>query len=319
MHWLTCTSRLCFLYLWRVNSLGLLRVSDSDDGHWRYARALLLYQHGKNTSQYSSSNGGISNILRSSLHTSKQHCVRLTIERNTVLLWYSLADRHLQQSLCINGPWWRTRMGLLDVLQLWQWVTQSSSSTTISTKYPLSIVLFSVIVIQWVTSKDNAGTVSSTSSGEARRSRDLSSGVNRISTPSELHETPSSTLADISLVPTRRRSREVDRDDPYERKTPNGDGAKVINNPSSTVMVTTTIKREVRPRSYDLTGLHIESSTTCGCGCLISLKSDAMDERFLPLQTKITSGGAHFLESSDQKSDPCHCQTFPLREMPSGT
>ncbi|KAM0257839.1 hypothetical protein ACHAQJ_004143 [Trichoderma viride] len=175
------------------------------------------------------------------------------------------------------------------------------------------------MVIQWVTSKDNAGTVSSTSSGEARRSRDLGSGVNHISTPSELHETPSSTLADISLVPTRRRSREVDRDDPYERKIPESDVAKMIINPSSTVMVTTTIKREVRPRSYDFAGLHIESSTTCGCECLVSLKSGAMEERFLPLQTKITAGGSHFLEDIDQKPDPCYCQTFPLRDVPNVT
>lgn len=42
-----------------------------------YARTLRFYQAGENTSQYSSSDRGISNILRHSLHTSKQCCVRI--------------------------------------------------------------------------------------------------------------------------------------------------------------------------------------------------------------------------------------------------
>ncbi|KAL6910325.1 hypothetical protein GGI43DRAFT_378306 [Trichoderma evansii] len=167
-------------------------------------------------------------------------------------------------------------------------------------------------MIQWVTSKDNAGTASNSSSGEARRSRDLGSGANRISTPSEFQETLSSTLADISLVPTRRRSRDGDHDDPYENDTPDSDAAKMIKNPSNAVTVTTTIKREVGPRPNDFSGLHMESSTTCGRECLISLKSGGIDERFLPLQTKITAGRSHSVEGSDQKFDACHCQSFSL-------
>ncbi|KAM6477751.1 hypothetical protein HDV62DRAFT_401266 [Trichoderma sp. SZMC 28011] len=112
-------------------------------------------------------------------------------------------------------------------------------------------VLFSAIVIQWVTSRDNAGTISSSSSDEARRSRDLGSGMNRISTPSELHETPSSTLADISLVPTRRRSRGADDVDPHDHDTPDASAAKVISKPASAVMVTTTIE-SVRVRVSDV-------------------------------------------------------------------
>ncbi|KAL9489554.1 hypothetical protein ACSS6W_001831 [Trichoderma asperelloides] len=173
-------------------------------------------------------------------------------------------------------------------------------------------ILFSVIVIQWVTSRDNAGTASTSSSGEARRSRDLGSGANRISSPSEFHETLSSTLADISLVPTRRRSRDGDHDDPYEHDTPDSHAAKMLNNPSNAFTVTTTIKREVGPRPSDFPGLHIESSTTCGRECLISLKSGAIDGRFLPLQTKITAGRSHSLEESDQKFDACHCQSFSV-------
>ncbi|KAL7963619.1 hypothetical protein V8C34DRAFT_300122 [Trichoderma compactum] len=175
-------------------------------------------------------------------------------------------------------------------------------------------VLFSAIVIQWVTSRDNAGTVSSSSSGEARRSRDLGSGMNRISTPSELHETPSSTLADISLVPTRRRSRGADDVDPHDHDTPDTSAAKVISKPASAVMVTTTIESETRPRSYNFTGLTRESSKACGRGCLMSRGSGLADDSFFSPQTKITAGGSHFLEDFGQKVDACYCQPFVLRE-----
>ncbi|KAK1245373.1 hypothetical protein MKX08_005002 [Trichoderma sp. CBMAI-0020] len=174
-------------------------------------------------------------------------------------------------------------------------------------------ILFSVIVIQWVTSKDNAGTASVNSSGEPKRSRDLGSGANRISTPSEFQETLSSTLVDIPLVPTKRRSRDGDRDDPYERDTPDDDAAKMIKNPSNAVTVTTTIKREVGPNPNHFPGLHIESSTTCGRECLISLRSGAIDESFLPLETRITAGRSHSLEGTDQtKNNACRCQSFSL-------
>jgi hypothetical protein len=51
-------------------------------------RTLLLYQHGENASQYSSSDSGIPNILRHSLHASKQHCVRVNLQclRNRFLV-----------------------------------------------------------------------------------------------------------------------------------------------------------------------------------------------------------------------------------------
>ncbi|UKZ80458.1 hypothetical protein TrVFT333_008219 [Trichoderma virens FT-333] len=155
-------------------------------------------------------------------------------------------------------------------------------------------VLFSAIVIQWVTSRDNAGTVSSTSSGEVRRSRDLGSGMNRISTPSELHETPSSTLADISLVPTRRRSRGADDVDLHDHGTPETGAAKIVNKPASTVIVTTTIESETRPRSDSFTGPAKASSKACGCGCLMSRRSGLTDDGFFSPQTKITAGAPIF-------------------------
>ncbi|UKZ54678.1 hypothetical protein TrVGV298_008490 [Trichoderma virens] len=175
-------------------------------------------------------------------------------------------------------------------------------------------ILFSAIVIQWVTSRDNAGTVSSTSSGEARRSRDLGSGMNRISTPSELHETPSSTLADISLVPTRRRSRGADDVDLHDHGTPETGAAKIVNKPASTVIVTTTIESETRPRSDSFAGPAKASSKACGCGCLMSRRSGLTDDGFFSPQTKITAGGSHFLEDFGQKADACYCQPFVLRE-----
>ncbi|KAL7944345.1 hypothetical protein V8C42DRAFT_326541 [Trichoderma barbatum] len=175
-------------------------------------------------------------------------------------------------------------------------------------------ILFSAIVIQWVTSRDNAGTVSSTSSGEARRSRDLGSGMNRLSTPSELHETPPSTLAGISLVPTRRRSRGANDVDLHDHGTPDDSAAKAIKKPSSAVMVTTTIESETRPRSYNFSGLTRESSKACGCGCLIVRRSGLVDDDFFSPKTKITAGGSHFLEDFGQKVDACYCQPFVLRE-----
>ncbi|KKP07443.1 hypothetical protein THAR02_00505 [Trichoderma harzianum] len=168
-------------------------------------------------------------------------------------------------------------------------------------------VLFSAIVIQWVTSRDNAGTMSSSSSDEARRSRDLGSVMNRISTPSELHETPSSTLADISLVPTRRRSRGADDVDPHDHDPPDTSAAKVISKPASAVMVTTTIESETRPRSYNFNKQTKESSKACGCGCLMYRRSCLADDNFFSPQTKITAGGSHFLEDFGQKVDICYC------------
>ncbi|KAL7923049.1 hypothetical protein ACQKWADRAFT_291086 [Trichoderma austrokoningii] len=127
-------------------------------------------------------------------------------------------------------------------------------------------ILFSVIIIQWVTSKDHAGTESTSSSGEPRRSRDLGSGAYRSSTP------------------TRRRSHDDDRDDLYWHET----------DLSNIVTVTTTIKQEIEPNANHHTRLHLP----CGRDCRMSVKSGAMDG-ILPLETKITAG-THSLEGSEQ-------------------
>ncbi|KAH6610164.1 hypothetical protein Trco_000184 [Trichoderma cornu-damae] len=178
-------------------------------------------------------------------------------------------------------------------------------------------ILFSAIVIQWVTSRDNAGTVSSISSGEGARSRDRGLGINHISTPSDLHETPPSTLTDISLEPTRRRSSGADDGDLHDRETPGADAAKVSNDPSNAVVVATTIERKTRPRSHDDTGLPTEASEACACGCLISLTPNAGDGQSLSPQAKITAGGSHFLEGFDQKLEPRQCQSaLRPREVP---
>ncbi|TFB04933.1 hypothetical protein CCMA1212_002820 [Trichoderma ghanense] len=172
-------------------------------------------------------------------------------------------------------------------------------------------VLFSAIVIQWVTSRDNAGTMSSNSSGETRRSRDFGPGINRISTPSELHETPLSTLADISIVPTRRRSPGTDDADPHDGGPPDGGANKVADKPSTAVLVTTTIESETRPRSYSFIGYSKDSLRECGCSCLRSRRpSLAADDGLYLAQTRITAGGLHVSEDFGNKADACYCQPF---------
>lgn len=173
----------------------------------------------------------------------------------------------------------------------------------------ITIVLFSAIVIQWVTSRDNAGTMSSNSSGEARRSRDFGPGINRISTPSELHETPLSTLADTSLVPTRRRSPGTDDVDPHDGGPSDASANKVADKPSNAVLVTTTIKSETRPRSYSFIGQPRESLRGCGCGCLRSRRpSLAAEDGLYSPQARIPPGGFHFRDEFGHKADACYCQ-----------
>ncbi|KAL7821602.1 hypothetical protein V8C44DRAFT_315144 [Trichoderma aethiopicum] len=170
-------------------------------------------------------------------------------------------------------------------------------------------ILFSAVVVQWVTSKDNAGTVSSNSSGETRRSRDFGPGINRISTPSELHETPLSTLTDISLVPSRRRSPATDGVDPHDSGSPDGGTDKVTDKPSSAVLVTTTIESETRPRSYSFIGPPRESLRECGCSCLRSRRpSMAADDGLYSPQARIAAGGLHFPDEFGHKADAYYCQ-----------
>ncbi|OTA06836.1 hypothetical protein A9Z42_0076310 [Trichoderma parareesei] len=170
-------------------------------------------------------------------------------------------------------------------------------------------ILFSAIVIQWVTSRDNAGTMSSNSSGEARRSRDFGPGINRISTPSELHETPLSTLADTSLVPTRRRSPGTDDVDPHDGGPSDAIADKVADKPSNAVLVTTTIKSETRPRSYSFIGQPGESLRGCGCSCLRSRRpSLAAEDGLYSPQARIPPGGFHFRDEFGHKADACYCQ-----------
>ncbi|OAQ72995.2 hypothetical protein VFPPC_12906 [Pochonia chlamydosporia 170] len=103
-------------------------------------------------------------------------------------------------------------------------------------------ILFSAAVIQWVTSKDNAGTssASSTSGGaNAREANGHGTGTGnghdstRALTPGAAQSSTSTPL-DISLVPTARSSTqsEIDR---YADRTPSGG-----------VIITTTIERETK-------------------------------------------------------------------------
>ncbi len=110
------------------------------------------------------------------------------------------------------------------------------------------LVLFSAIVIQWVTSKDNAGTSSTTSSGGGHADngargngpRDGITGITRGCTPCLHHHSPPSTPAEMSLVTTARCS----RGDCDEESCDSAATAKLSATDRLGVMVTTTIERQ---------------------------------------------------------------------------
>ncbi|KND94298.1 hypothetical protein TOPH_01014 [Tolypocladium ophioglossoides CBS 100239] len=164
------------------------------------------------------------------------------------------------------------------------------------------IVLFSAVVIQWVTSKDNAGTSSTTSSRGAIVRRDaMGPGSIRGATPCDFHSTPPpSTAADISLVSTARSS-------PYRDYATDGPGTDP-RHPSS-VVVTTTIRHESQRggQVFSLADLGAGASgpgpgaglasSRAGCGFLEPKGSSSP-------QTSIT-GGPHQDVKYDSQHSPC--------------
>lgn len=101
--------------------------------------------------------------------------------------------------------------------------------------------MFSSAVIQWVTSKDNAGTTSETSSrgsGALRKPTNEPSPVPSFEAGIMHHSQPLGS-ADVSLVATARSSGCVDEDETFSS------AARITNLDS--VIVTTTIKHESRP------------------------------------------------------------------------
>lgn len=153
------------------------------------------------------------------------------------------------------------------------------SSTSLTT-----IVLFSAVVIQWVTSKDNAGT-SSTTSSDGRNGRvDANAPVRHNGlAPTDDHCTPPSTPAEISLVTSCRPRRESY--DEHASKARQAAGA---------VVITTTIKRESKPNDHafdtpasdDDEGPGYRGSQRMSCGPLAT-------DGFVSSRTRITGGLHH--------------------------
>lgn len=113
------------------------------------------------------------------------------------------------------------------------------------------VVLFSAIVIQWVTSKDNAGTSSTTSSGGGNADngvrhvpqRDGSTGPTRGYAARQRNNSPPSTPAEMSLVTTARCSHGDYDEETWDSTT----GPKLSGPDRPGVMVTTTIERQSTP------------------------------------------------------------------------
>ncbi|KHO01982.1 uncharacterized protein MAM_00983 [Metarhizium album ARSEF 1941] len=94
-------------------------------------------------------------------------------------------------------------------------------------------VLFSAAVIQWVTSKDNAGTSTASSTSGAVNGRDaLGQGSARVLTPCAANSSTASTPVELPLVPTARSSTQMDSRAGEAPSTAGG------------VVITTTIERE---------------------------------------------------------------------------
>jgi hypothetical protein len=82
-------------------------------------RTLLVQELAALTCYHATSDCCFQNLLRSCLHTAKQHPVsaRGRLVSPCMLLFDGVA-KHLQKPFRPNGTRWRTRMGLLDELQL---------------------------------------------------------------------------------------------------------------------------------------------------------------------------------------------------------
>ena len=134
------------------------------------------------------------------------------------------------------------------VLQLRQYVLYFSLMC-LSTVPDILTVLFSAMVIQWVTSKDNAGTSSATSSGgTGRAGRVPAPGQNRDSGGSTIHSFPlrqthhsAPTTPGDYFLGSRRSGSQSDVADQHDSTD---HSIKHDANGSRAVIVTTTIKRE---------------------------------------------------------------------------
>ncbi|WYZ37506.1 hypothetical protein EsH8_II_001012 [Colletotrichum jinshuiense] len=159
-----------------------------------------------------------------------------------------------------------------------------------------SDVLFSVIVVQWVTSRDNAATQSSTGGAHSRSEPFAEESRRPDGAPYSPHIAPSqkhvmADVGDISLDSSTRSdfgnsdkaSSEADR----ARKTPSS-GSVVAN---GGVIVTTTIERESKPGAAVFEEMEIEDGYTAPSGSQMGSGRDAeFDSYMRGSRTKITAG-----------------------------
>ncbi|EXU99812.1 hypothetical protein X797_006941 [Metarhizium robertsii] len=165
--------------------------------HSRSNRPLLIQEHASHARKYATSNYCFQNILWSSLHAAKQH--------NTDLL------RNLCALMSLDGE-----PG---------WVCLVSCNCDI---------IFSAAVIQWVTSKDNMGTSTASSTNGVINGREaLGHESIRVLTPYAADFSTASSPVDLSLVASARCSTQADM---------HADNATSAGG----VIITTTIERETK-------------------------------------------------------------------------
>jgi hypothetical protein len=166
----------------------------------------------------------------------------------------------------------------------------------------VSLVLFTAIVVQWITSKDNAGT-SGGSMGETHSSRrgggngtNFEPDGNNVAAQYSPHMTPSTKavmedVAEISLDSTDRPVRVVSAS---SDKASDSSGQTKVPTPNG-VLVTTTIKRESKPggiifQEMTIEDGHAHRGPSRPLSGALGLSSDS----FMRANgTKITAGAHH--------------------------
>lgn len=149
---------------------------------------------------------------------------------------------------------------------------------------PLSSVLFSAVVVQWITSRDNAATAGTTSShgGGGGGGGHASHGRVRSMSTSDFDPNP------ISLVTTARGSNGTDVDSKDNDGDDHSEAALKGSDPGG-VIVTTTIEHEINPRGYPSTPKSL--APTYGYKGPVGSEMTPADVREdAPPRTRITGG-----------------------------
>lgn len=218
------------------------------------SRSILVQEHANDARKPPSTNSGASYLCRRSMHFGQQHCVRLPKSRVVSLL---TDPRNLSVLMALDGePGWVCLMCCNCDSEV-----PCLSSRRVPANGP---VLFSVIVIQCITSKDNAASPSpspSAVSGGAYRAP--ACGARRITSDSptrpcvlDLDITPGPSPHVIALKPTSSSFHRISdyTDDDFDTHHVYDIGAvTAATTPTSpgAVVVTTTISRQSKPGSIN--------------------------------------------------------------------